>query len=44
MYRGKVVIDVVARAKREQRRAKRKDTELRASGQVREDKTAEATK
>lgn len=44
MYRGKVIIDVVARAKREQRRAKRKETELRASGQVREDKPTEATK
>ncbi len=45
MYRGKVVIDVVARAKREQRRTKRKETELRASGQIREDKaTTEAKK
>lgn len=44
MYRGKVIIDVVARAKRDQRRAKRKDTELRASGQIREDKQTEATK
>ncbi len=44
MYRGKMIIDVVARAKRDQRRAKRKETELRASGQIREDKTAEAAK
>lgn len=33
MYRGKVVIDIVARTKREQRRVKRKEKELRASGQ-----------
>jgi ribosomal protein L32 len=33
MYRGKVVIDIVARAKKEQRRAKRRQTELRESGQ-----------
>ncbi len=44
MYRGKMIIDVVARAKREQRRTKRKNTELRASGQIKEDKTAEAAK
>ncbi len=42
LYRGKVVIDVVARAKREQRRMKRKEQELRASGQVRDDKKEEA--
>ena len=33
MYRGKVIIDVVAEAKRVQRRVKRKEKELRASGQ-----------
>lgn len=32
-YGGKVAIDVVARTQREQRRAKRKQTELRAAGQ-----------
>jgi len=32
-YDGKVAVDVVARAKREQRRTKKKQTELRASGQ-----------
>ncbi len=31
-YNGKIVIDVVARAQRETRRAKRKDTDLRESG------------
>ncbi len=44
LYRGKVVIDVVARAKREQRRIKRKEKELRASGQqtdTKEKETAE---
>jgi len=35
-YNGKVIIDVVARAKREQRRLKRKDTELKASGRATE--------
>ena len=33
MYRGKMVIDVVALKKREQRRVKRKEKDLRASGQ-----------
>lgn len=33
MYRGRVVIDVVARAKRDARRLKRKQKELRESGQ-----------
>ena len=32
-YNGRVAIDVVARTKREQRRAKRRTTELRESGQ-----------
>lgn len=31
-YNGKIVIDVVARAKREARRDKRRQKELRASG------------
>jgi hypothetical protein len=44
MYRGKMIIDVVARAKRQQRRDKRKEQELRASGQIKEDKATEATK
>jgi large subunit ribosomal protein L32 len=42
-YDGKVAIDVVAQAQREQRRAKRKQTELRASGQdtgTKEEKTS----
>ena len=43
MYRGKMIIDVVARAKRQQRRDKRKETELRASGQIKED-SAQAAK
>ena len=33
MYRGKQVIDVEARAKRDARRAKRREKNLRASGQ-----------
>jgi large subunit ribosomal protein L32 len=33
-YNGRVVIDIVARAEREARRAKRKETALRESGQV----------
>ena len=32
-YNGRVVIDIVARAKRDARRDKRKQTELRESGQ-----------
>lgn len=35
-YNGHVVIDVVARAKRESRRAKRRQTELKESGQITE--------
>lgn len=42
MYRGRVVIDVVAAKKREQRRTKRKEKELRASGQATEEKKEEA--
>jgi large subunit ribosomal protein L32 len=33
MYRGKQIIDVAARAKRDARRMKRREKELRASGQ-----------
>ena len=40
-YGGKVVIDVVARAKKEQRRVKRKETALKESGQLVEDKKEE---
>jgi len=40
-YNGRVIIDIVARAKRQARRTKRKQTELRASGQVSESKEKE---
>ncbi len=43
-YNGRVVIDVVAVAKRAARREKRKQTELRASGQVTEDTKEKETK
>ncbi|MBI5644584.1 50S ribosomal protein L32 [Candidatus Kaiserbacteria bacterium] len=43
-YNGRVTIDVVARTKRDQRRMKRKETELRASGQTSETKEAEPAK
>ena len=43
-YNGNVIVDVVARTKREQRRTKRKDKELRASGQATEEKKETATK
>jgi large subunit ribosomal protein L32 len=43
-YNGKVAVDIVEAKKREQRRAKRKQTELRASGQQTEKKETEATK
>lgn len=39
-YNGKVVIDVVARTKRDQRRTKRKEKDLRASGQAVEKEAA----
>ena len=42
-YNGKIVIDIVAAAKRAARRQKRKQTELRASGQSEETKEKEAT-
>ncbi|RJQ35761.1 50S ribosomal protein L32 [Candidatus Parcubacteria bacterium] len=35
-YNGKVIIDVVARTEREQRRVKRKEKALRESGQTRD--------
>jgi len=41
-YNGRVVIDVVARGKREARRTKRRQTELRESGQATETKEKEA--
>ncbi len=43
-YNGKVIIDIVAVAKRSARRAKRKQTELRASGQSDETKEKETAK
>lgn len=42
-YNGKVVIDIVAAAKRTARRQKRKQTELRAAGQTDETKEEKAT-
>ena len=43
-YNGRVVIDVVAEAKRTARRAKRRQTELRASGQKTDDKEKETVR
>jgi len=40
-YNGKVVIDVVARAKRDARRSKRKQTSMRESGRDTSTKEAE---
>ncbi len=40
-YNGRVVIDVVAQAKRAARRTKKKETELRASGQITDTKEKE---
>lgn len=40
-YREHIVVDIVARAEREARRAKRKQKELRASGQAAEKKEKE---
>lgn len=40
-YNGRVIIDVVARAKREARRDKRRQAALRESGQITEDKEKE---
>jgi large subunit ribosomal protein L32 len=37
-YNGRVIIDVVARAKRDQRRTKRREKALRESGQLSESK------
>ncbi|MBI2613016.1 50S ribosomal protein L32 [Candidatus Kaiserbacteria bacterium] len=42
-YNGRIVIDVVARAKRQTRRDKRRQTALRESGQISEDKEKETT-
>jgi len=42
-YNGRIVIDIVARAKREARRTKRRQTALRESGQITEDKEKETT-
>jgi large subunit ribosomal protein L32 len=41
-YNGNVAVDVVARTKREQRRNKKKEQELKASGQPTEKKETEA--
>ena len=43
-YNGNIIVDVVARAKRDQRRTKRKELELRQSGQVTESKEKEEAK
>jgi large subunit ribosomal protein L32 len=40
-YNGRIVIDVVARAKREARRTKRREKELKESGQIVESKKEE---
>ncbi len=43
-YNGRVVIDIVARTEREQRRLKRREKELKASGKdVKEKATSEKT-
>ena len=41
-YNERVVVDVVARTKRTARRSKRREKELRASGQITESKEQEA--
>lgn len=43
-YNGKIIIDIVAQSSRTARRAKRKQTELRAAGQSEETKEKETTK
>jgi len=43
-YNGRVIIDVVGRAAREARRAKRRQTELRESGQIKEETNKEEVK
>jgi len=43
MYRGKVVIDIVAAQKRAARRTKRKEMALRESGRIRENTTEETS-
>ena len=40
-YNGRIVIDIVARAKREARRDTRRQKALRESGQITEDKSKE---
>jgi len=40
-YRGKVGVDVVAEAKRDARRLKRREKELKASGQITPEKEKE---
>ena len=42
-YRGRIVIDVVARAKRTERRTKRREKELKESGQMSESKGEKET-
>lgn len=43
-YNGRVVVDVVARAKKEQRREKRRKKELKESGQITGSKEKEEVK
>ncbi len=43
-YNGRVTVDIVARTEREQRRAKKKQHELRASGQQEKKETEAAAK
>ena len=43
-YKGRVVIDVFARATREARRTKRREKELKESGQITETKETETSK
>jgi len=42
-YNGRIILDIVARTEREQRRTKRKDKALRESGQVTESKEPATT-
>lgn len=42
-YNGRVVVDIVARGKREAKRAKKRQTALRESGQASEAKEKETT-
>ena len=43
-YNGQIIIDVVARAKRQARREKRRNKELKESGQITESKEKEEVK